>query len=194
MSRDNIIFASSGFLLGLIIGGMLIGPRLARYTSGPPASEAPASPAAAQAADAPGNPMAMVLQQISSLKGTLERDPNNAPALVQLGNLYMDAAKWPEAIGYYERALAIDENPSVRTDLGICYKNAGRLKEAETSFEKAWRENPEQWQALFNHIVLLAENRRFDEARGLMDRLKKARPGDADVQRLEQALDAATKS
>ena len=32
MSRDNIIFASSGFLLGLIIGGMLIGPRLARYT------------------------------------------------------------------------------------------------------------------------------------------------------------------
>jgi tetratricopeptide (TPR) repeat protein len=193
MTKDNIVFATSGFLLGLILGGMVIGPKLARSRfagGGPPPQQAAAGPQSAAAA-APGNPMAMVRQQIDSLKATLESDPNNAAALVQLGNLYMDAAKFPEAIGYYERALKLEENPSVRTDLGISYKNAGRKEEAAASFERAWRDHPDQWQALFNHIVLLAESRRFDEARALMDRLKQVRPGDAEVQRLEQALAAA---
>jgi tetratricopeptide (TPR) repeat protein len=194
MTRDNIVFATSGFLLGLILGGMVIGPKLARSRlsgAGPPPQEAAAAGQAPAASPAGNNTMMMVRQQIDSLKATLDRDPNNLAALVQLGNLYMDAQKFSDAAGYYERALKVEENPSVRTDLGICYKNIGRKDEAAAAFEQAWRNHPDQWQALFNHIVLLAESRRFGEARALMDRLKQIRPGDADVQRLEQALNAA---
>ena len=47
------------------------------------------------------------------------------------------------------------------------------------------------WQARFNEIVLLGEMRCFDEARAELAQLKKQRPTDPDVQRLEQALASA---
>src|SRR5712692_10489597 len=183
MSRDSIVYSISSFLLGLIIGSLLIGPRLGKL------SGAPAPPPAQTVEQQPaGNPMEAVRQQIAALKEAIDRNPRNFDALVKLGNLYMDAAKHPQAIDYYERALAVREDPDVRVDLGICYKQSGQLDKALAAFQKAAAEAPDQWQPMFNAAIVLGEMHRSDEARALIGKLKKIRPNDPEVQRLEAAL------
>ena len=173
MNRDTIVFSVCSFLLGLTIGSLLIGPHLAKAP--PPATTA-------------ANPMDAVRQQIAQLNAAIERDPRNFDALAQLGSMYMDAAKFPQAIAYFERALAVREEPTVRTDLGICYKQSGQGEKALAAFQKASAEAPDQWQPLYNEAIILGEMRRFDEARALVPKLQKLRPGDPDVQRLAKAL------
>jgi Flp pilus assembly protein TadD len=201
MSRDNIVFTTCGLILGLIIGSFLIGPRLApKPASGDssavadtvPAAAAPSAPAGAGSGPAMGGgnvqTMNAVREQLATLKAAVERDPKNYDALLQLGNMYMDAAKFPQAVDYYERALALREDPAVRTDLGICYKQAGQLDKSVDAFRKVSEEAPDQWQALFNEAIVLGELKRFDEARAVTAKLKQMRPDDPQVQKLETAL------
>jgi len=148
MNRDTVVFSVCSFLLGLTIGSLMIGPHLAK-----------APPPAAQA---PPNPMDAVRQQIGQLNAAIERDPRNFDALAQLGAMYMDAAKFPQAIGYLERALAVRDDPALRADLATCY---------------------------YSQAIGLAQTKRFDEARALLPRLQQLRPGDPDVQRLAKTLD-----
>jgi tetratricopeptide (TPR) repeat protein len=152
VSRDTIVFSTCSFLLGLTIGSLLIGPRL-KSSGGQP-------PPAVQSATSP-NPMATVREQIAQLNAAIERDPRNFEALAQLGSMYMDAAKFPQAIGYFERALAVRDDPALRNDLAVCY---------------------------YNQTLALARMKRFDEARALLPKLQALKPGDADVQRLATAL------
>jgi len=188
MTRDHIVFFSAGLLLGLVIGGMVIGPRLAKPAEAAPAAVEAAAPAAAPAA---GNtaPMDAVRRQLESLKTTLDRDPNNVEALVQLGDLYMEVSKYAPAIDYYERALRVRDDPNIRTDLGICYKESGQLEKALENFRAAERAKPDQWQAVYNEVVVLAELRRYEEARASYATLRRLRPDDPDVQRLSQAIE-----
>ncbi len=193
MTRDNLVFTGFGFLLGLVIGSMVIGPRLASKSApAAPASEAAPVAAAPQTASAAGaNPMGAIFQQISNLKQEIERDPNNVTALMQLGTMYMDAGKFPQAIEYFERALKIRDDAQVRTDLGICYRNNGDAEKSLAQFQQVVQSHPDQWQALFNEVIILAETRRMDEARVELAKLQKLRPGDADVEKLAQSLATA---
>lgn len=201
MNRDNIVYATCGLLLGLIIGSFLIGPRLAKKTESPaveaaastdttPAATASQPPSQQMPAMGGGNMQTMnaVREQLATLKATVEREPNNFGALVQLGNMYMDAAKYPQAVEYYERALAVREEPAVRTDLGICYKQAGQLDKSVEAFKKAAEDQPDQWQALFNEAIVLGEMKRYDEARAIAAKLKQLRPNDPQVDKLSTAL------
>jgi Flp pilus assembly protein TadD len=100
----------------------------------------------------------------------------------------MDAAKYPQAIEYYERALADREDGNVRTDLGICYKQAGDLEKSLASFRKAAEDTPGQWQALFNEAIVLHEMHRNDEARAVVVQVEQVHPNDPEVDKLRQAL------
>lgn len=199
MTRDNIIFLLGGLVLGLIIGGTTIGPMVTRLGATPAAQAAAAAspdgmPAASPvtAAGSPtGAPMEAVRQQLANLKTKIEQDPNNFEALVQLGNMYMDVGKFPQAAEYYERAVAVRDDPNVRTDLGICYKQGGQLEKSLAEFRRVQQLAPDQWQATYNEVILLGELRRYDEARTRFAVLEKLRPGDQEVTRLGQALSAA---
>jgi len=190
MNRDTAVFTACGFALGLVIGSFLVGPHLAKAAApaAAPAEQAPAAAAAAPAAAPSMDQMNAVRQQIATLKAAIERDPKNFDALVQLGDMYMDAAKFAEAIGYFERALEVRDETSVRTDLGICYKNAGQPEKALAAFQKAADESPHEWQALFNEAVVLGDMKRYDEERAVAAKLQAARPNDPQVQQLQTAL------
>lgn len=179
MSKDNIVFSICGLLLGLIIGSFLIGPRLAPKS---------AAPAISPAAPANQDQMAVVRQQLDSLKQKLAANPNDFDALVQLGNMYSDVAKYPQAIEYYERALRVRENTNVRTDLGICLKESGRLDDALAQFKRVANDNPKSWQAIYNLIMIDGQLKRFDDARAELVKLKQLRPNDPDVAKIEEAL------
>ena len=187
MSRDNLVFTACGLVLGLIIGSFLIGPHLAQPKAPEVAADTP--PAAAPAAQ--GNPMEAIRNQLASLKDQIARDPRNFDALVQLGNMYMDAAKFPQAIDYYQKALAVREDPVVRTDMGICLKQGGQLDQALASFQQAAQEAPQEWQADYNAAIVLGDLHRFDEARAVTAKLKASHPNEPEVQKLDAALKSA---
>ncbi|HEY2091887.1 MAG TPA: tetratricopeptide repeat protein [Thermoanaerobaculia bacterium] len=201
MSRDNVVYTVCGLLLGLVIGSFLVGPKLARSKlAGPdqiqsastipqPTPESAAMPAAA-AGGAAGSPMEQVRQQLETLKKQVEQNPNDFDALVQLGNMYMDVSKFPQAIDYFKRALAVREEPSIRTDLGICYKQSGQMEQARDAFRKVATEQPDQWQAVYNLAIVDGEMKDYTDARAQLAKLQQMRPGDPQVTKLEQALAA----
>ena len=205
MSRDNIVYTACGFLLGLVIGSFLLGPKLARSKlagpdqiqsasaasseTPPPAPESAAMPAASAGAAA-GGPMEQVRQQLDMLKKRLDQNPNDFDALVQLGNMYMDVSKFPQAIDYFNRALAVREEPAVRTDLGICYKQSGQMEPARDAFRKVASEQPDEWQAIYNLAIVDGDMKDYADARSQLAKLKQMRPDDPQVAKLEQALAA----
>lgn len=187
MSRDNVVYTVCGFLLGLVIGSFLLGPKLARSklagtseTAAAPESVAP--PAA--------GPMEQVRQRLDTLKKQVEQNPNDFDALVQLGSMYMDVSKFPQAIDYLNRALRVREEPSVRTDLGICYKQSGQFQLAREAFQRVTAEQPDQWQAVYNLAIVDGEMKDYADARVQLAKLKQLRPGDPEVAKLEEALAA----
>jgi cytochrome c-type biogenesis protein CcmH/NrfG len=196
MSKENVVFTACGFLLGLILGSMVIGPKLAQSkvaaaSMSPDSQISPAPQAAGEAPPAgPGSMegMAAVQKQIDGLKATIAREPSNVAALLQLGNMYMDVSKWPQAIDYFERALKVREQAEVRTDLAICYRNSGQMEKSLESFRRVSAAQPNDFQAAFNEAAILTEMKRFDEARPLIARLEGERPGDAEVGKLKAAV------
>jgi tetratricopeptide (TPR) repeat protein len=209
MNRDNLFFTACGLALGLIIGSFLIGPKLANSrvagrdavaAEGIGVASADAAPGGAEAAvnAMPGSPMAganapmaAVLQRLNALKQQAAANPNDPDPLVQLGDMYMDVAKYPQAIDYLEHALRLRNDPNVRTDLGICYKQSGQADKALAAFEQVEREQPAQWQATYNAALILAETHRYDLARARVATLEQMQPDNPDIAKLRAALDAA---
>jgi Flp pilus assembly protein TadD len=182
MKRDTLIFTACGFLLGLTLGSFVIGPKIAQSKlAGAPVAEAPPETAPPTAT---GSPMAGVMQQLAALKAAVAKNPNDADALVQLGDMYMQAAKFPQAAEYLQRALAVRDDAAVRMDLGICYKQSNQPEKALAEFQRSAAMAPDQWQPLFNEAIVLLDLRRTDEARAIATKLQKMRPDDPEVQKL----------
>jgi Flp pilus assembly protein TadD len=72
-------------------------------------------------------------------------------AQLQLANLYYDTGR-PQLAGAAYRAVLEQQpdNPSVRTDLGTCYKRMGELAKARAEYETVIGEHPGHIQATFN--------------------------------------------
>jgi Flp pilus assembly protein TadD len=185
MKRETLIFTVCGFLLGLTLGSFVIGPKIAQSKlAGAPAASEAAPMETPPAATATGNPMGTVMQQLATLKAAVAKNPNDADALVQLGDMYMQAAKFPQAAEYLQRALAVRDDAAVRMDLGICYKQTNQPAKALTEFQHSAAMAPDQWQPLFNEAIVLIDLQRMDEARAVAAKLQKMRPDDPDVQKL----------
>ncbi|HEV7427860.1 MAG TPA: tetratricopeptide repeat protein [Thermoanaerobaculia bacterium] len=188
MKRDTLIFTVCGFLLGITLGSFVIGPKIAqsKLAGAPVAESTPET--APPPATASGSPMAGVMQQLAALKAAVAKNPNDADALVQLGDMYMQAAKFPQAAEYLQRALAVRDDAAVRMDLGICYKQSNQPEKALAEFQRSSAMAPDQWQPLFNEAIVLLDLRRMDEARLIAAKLQKMRPDDPDVQKLVATL------
>ncbi|MBV8544312.1 MAG: tetratricopeptide repeat protein [Acidobacteria bacterium] len=187
MKRETIIFTACGFLLGLTLGSFVIGPKIAqsKLAGAPVAADAAPVETPPTASDtAAGNPMGTVMQQLASLKAAVAKNPNDADALVQLGDMYMQAAKFPQAAEYLQRALAVRDDAAVRMDLGICYKQTNQPEKALAEFQRSAAMAPDQWQPLFNEAIALIDLHRPDEARVIAAKLQKMRPDDPEVQKL----------
>jgi tetratricopeptide (TPR) repeat protein len=67
-------------------------------------------------------------------------DPQYAPAIVNLGNLELEAGEIDTAIALYQRALEADSgSASACRHLAIAYRRAGRTADALNAFARARR-------------------------------------------------------
>jgi cytochrome c-type biogenesis protein CcmH/NrfG len=116
--------------------------------------------------------------QIAALEEAVAKDPKNAEAWIELGNLYFDAQKIDGAIHAYETALKVKpDNANVITDLGVMYRKKGQAKEALALFNKAHEINPKHEVSLFNAgVVLMHDLNQPKEARAAWEKLVELNP------------------
>jgi len=130
-----------------------------------------------------GQPQASLNPQqasaILSLEQRVAANPNDAEALVQLGNTYFDTNNFVKAITAYNRYLTLQpNNPNVLTDLGIMYRNNGQPTEAIAAFDRAIAADPKHVQAPFNKgIVLMNDVRDHQAAIDVWQKLVDSNPG-----------------
>ncbi len=87
---------------------------------GKAASTAPGAPAERQGSQnsVEGGPPAPVMAQLATLRARIASHPNDDVALTQLGDMYLAANKFEQAIPLYERALkANPRNVAAQTGL-----------------------------------------------------------------------------
>jgi cytochrome c-type biogenesis protein CcmH/NrfG len=139
------------FVAGFVAGIVFSAWKLERV-------QAPAPQAAPSSAEQQ-NSQELLKNRIAGLEKMLAVNPNNAKALVQLGNDYFDVHNYGKAIATYQKALEIDpNNEDLLTDLGVAYRRSGNPQEAVQSFHKALKYDPGHVQALFNLGIVLRDD------------------------------------
>jgi tetratricopeptide (TPR) repeat protein len=158
MKAESIVYAIAGMCFGIILGWIIATQQQPARAAAPVTQVASDAQQQSQSASASGQ-QAKVLDEarVQQLTTILNSDPKNAGAAVQLGNTYFDAERYPEAINWYEKALAIDpKNADASTDLGVSYYYTKRTDEALKQFENSLRIDPKHTKTLLNKGIVLA--------------------------------------
>jgi tetratricopeptide (TPR) repeat protein len=190
MRRDTLVFSIAGTLFGLVVGYMAaswdVVPRPAAIAGPVAVAAGPATSAAAPVTAARKlNP-----DEVAALESLAARQPKDASVRVELGNLYMDAERWDEAIRWYREALAL--NPSLvetATDLGACLVSAGRPAEGLVEFDRVLANDPGSRSGLYNKGIALLQMGRPQEAAAAWEELLKAHPADPQLSGLRGRID-----
>lgn len=183
-STQAYILAAFCLLLGVALGYLFRGS---------------ASVATAQAAPSTNQQGSEVQQQpdanavakaATPLLEAVNRDPNDFDSLVKLGDLYYDGQQFPNAIQYYDRALAIHpDNPDVRTDMGTAYWYTGNPEKAVAAMETSLRYRPGHPQTLFNLGWVRWQGKQDPKgAIQAWEQLLKANPDYPEKQKVEQYI------
>ena len=156
MRAESIVFGISGILFGVIVGWVL-GSQQARST-GPAA--APAAVAQSQAqAPPPAGSQAIPLdpERVRALEAVAQQNPKDAQPRVQLGNMYFDAEQYPQAITWYEQAMALDDrDPNLSTDLGVAYYYTNQSDRAIAQFTHSLSLDARHTKTLLNMGIVRA--------------------------------------
>jgi cytochrome c-type biogenesis protein CcmH/NrfG len=141
------LISGACLLLGLAVGYVIFGGRNAAGPVLVPTGQTSA-PAPAPAAAAPG---LFDEQQAQVLRSIVAKDPRNAQAAEQLGNMLYDAGRFSEAVPIYQQAFLVDSrNVNLSTDLGTALWYSGRPDEALAQYAKSLAISPTHAQTLFN--------------------------------------------
>jgi cytochrome c-type biogenesis protein CcmH/NrfG len=146
------VLAAFCLLLGVALGYLF------RGSASPAAAQASAANSAAeqrsgvhQQQQPDANAQAALAQAAAPLLDAVNKDPKDYDSLVKLGDLFYDGKQFPNAIEYYQRALAIHpENPDVRTDMGTAYWYNGDADKAIAELQTSLKFRPGHPQTLFN--------------------------------------------
>jgi tetratricopeptide (TPR) repeat protein len=195
MKLESVVYAVSGVLFGLIVGWIIgseqaqLGPRPAATQQAEAAQQqAPAPPPEAPA------PAPAVLDEtkVQALATVANKDPKNALARSQLGDLYYDAGKYPEAIKWYEASYALNpKDVNVSTDLGVSYYYNKETDRAIDQLQKSLAIDPSHAKTLLNLGVVKAFGKRdLKGATEVWQKLVEVAPQSPEGQQARQALDS----
>jgi tetratricopeptide (TPR) repeat protein len=153
MRKEAILFGVAGVFFGVLVG-WIIG---AQQSTGAAPAAAPATPAQSSAGSAQQSPPPFDDSRAAQLKAAADRNPSDAETRVQLGNLYFDAERYDDAIGWYQAALKIDpKNVNASTDLGIAYYYSNQPDRALAQFDRSLELDPRHSKTLLNVGIVRA--------------------------------------
>ena len=155
MQKQSIVFGVAGVFFGLLVG-WIIGSQQPGVRSAPAPVPA-AQPQASGAAPAPQAAPALDESRVAALKVTADRSPSDAVTRVELGDLYFDAERYPDAMQWYEAALKIDpKHVNASTDLGITYYYMNQPDRALAQFDRSLEVDPKHVKTLLNQGIVRA--------------------------------------
>lgn len=191
MSRESLVFALSGVLFGVIIGWIL-GSQQASPSRAVTRETSPSSTQATQPGAAPAQRPALDEAQVRALAAIAEREPANAAARAQLGNLYFDAERYQEAIRWYEEALKLTpRDVNVSTDLGVSYYYTNQPDRALAQFDYSLNMDPRHAKTLLNVGVVRAFGKQdLQGAAAAWEQVVRLTPGSPEGQAARRALDS----
>ena len=187
MSKDSLVVGIAGVFFGLLVG-WIIG---SQQGGGRPVP----APAAAQAAAASGGgqqaPPAFDESRASALKTTAQQNPTDLPTRVELGNMYFDAGRFPEAVEWYQQALTIQpKDVNVRTDLGISFYYMNDPDKALAQFEQSLAVDPKHAKTLLNVGIVRAFGKKdLKGAAEAWQKLLAVAPSSEEARAARQAID-----
>ena len=154
MRADSIVFAVAGVLFGIIVGWVL-GSQQATRTM--PAAAVQTQAAAQAPAQQGSRAVPVDPERARALEAVAQQNPGDAQPRVQLGNMYFDAEQYPEAISWYEQAMALSNtDPNVSTDLGVAYYYSNQPDRAIAQFEHSLSLDPKHTKTLLNMGIVRA--------------------------------------
>jgi len=129
--KESVVFGIAGVFFGLLVGWM-IGSQQGRPPAAATAQPASSTPGQAQAAKPFDESRA------GTLRAAIDKDRGDVESRVQLGNLYFDAERFPEAAKHYEDALGVNpKHVNASTDLGIAYYYMNQPDRALAQFDRS---------------------------------------------------------
>jgi tetratricopeptide (TPR) repeat protein len=128
--------------------------------------------------------------QVKNLERLMAEDPGNPNYPTQIGNLLYDHGDFEKAAVYYEKSLNIHpQEPSVETDLAVCYHYIGQDDKALEILNRVIRYRPDFSPAKFNKGMVLINGKK--DIRGgisVWEDLLRSDPGLPNRQDLEQRI------
>src|SRR4029453_15122897 len=193
MKLEAVVYAVAGVFFGLIVGWIL-GSQQATLPSRPAVPVESAPPQTSQSSAPPGMPAPAVLDQskVRALETVAGKDPKNAVARAQLGNLYYDAGRFPEGIKWCPESLSLDpKDVDVSTDLGVSYYYNNEPDRAIAQLEQSLKLNPSHPKTMLNLGVVKAFGKQdLKGATDIWTKLVELAPQSPEGQTAKQALDS----
>jgi cytochrome c-type biogenesis protein CcmH/NrfG len=97
------------------------------------------------------------VRRAQELEAQAQQNPKDADARTQLGNMYFDAERYPDAAKWYEASLQVaPANPDVSTDLAVSYYYTNQTDKALAQFARSLEINPKHTKTWLNLGIVRA--------------------------------------
>jgi tetratricopeptide (TPR) repeat protein len=190
LSRDSVAIGVAGVLFGLLVGWIIGSQQPAGRPTPPAASSASGSPPPA----GPQQPAPQPLDEsrAAAMKTAAQQNPDDAVVRVQLGNMYFDAERLPEAAEWYQAALKIHpKDVNASTDLGIVYYYMNQPDRALAQFDHSLSIAPAHAKTLLNQgIVRAFAKQDLKGAAASWEKVVQAAPDSDEARAAKQALNS----
>jgi cytochrome c-type biogenesis protein CcmH/NrfG len=180
--RESLLLGVAGIFFGILVG-WIIGSQQAT-----PARDA--TPATPEARTSQAQAPPFDEKRAAALEASAEKNPRDAAARIELGNLYFDHDRFAEASRWYQAALQIDpRNVDVSTDLGIAFYYQNQPDAALEQFARSLAIDPRHTKTLLNvGIVRAFAKKDLDGAAKAWQRVVDLAPDSPEAQRAREAL------
>lgn len=158
---ERALFFGAGLVFGVVVGYLVSGS--SPGSSGPPTPAAPPAVGAAspEAAPVPApEPEPVDPEVLETLLGVVEANPEQPAARAAVGNLYLDAMDFGEAVYWLQQARNLDPaDLDIRSRLAFAQLGAGDVAGAIAGYEAVLAEDPGHFESLaaLGRIRLFAE-------------------------------------
>lgn len=194
MKKESLVFALSGTFFGLLIG-WIIGTQQAAPALTPAAVQAPPQQQTAstpQPSGGSGQPAVLDEARVRQMEAIAQQQPNDLTVRTELGNMYFDAGRFPDAIRWYEQAFALNpKDANISTDLGVCYYYTNQPDRAIAQFEKSLEANPKHVKTMLNMGIVRAFGLQdLEGAAKAWEQVIQTAPESAEARAAKQSLDS----
>ena len=192
MSRENLLFAIIGILLGFIVGFLFASTMSQKYGPTAPATAASSQSLPADhppvGANTAGDPSAM-RQQVTASIEKARTEPKNFDAQIKAAELYYQIQRYDQAIEFLLKANQLQPTDyQTVANLGMVNLDAGHFDVAERWYRAAIKMKPDDVMVLSGLCAATLQRGDAKAAEDAIAKLEKVDPSSQDLTQFREKL------